>query len=149
MDDIFTPLVEAAEFQDLFEPAFTPLELDDSQYRTLIRAKVALNNVSAVMTSDERISIQEVVQSIFGGTAYVLDNLNMTLTLFVGGAIDEQLLRIVNRLNLLPKPQGVRYSIFIEGGLNSFAFDDDPTGLGFGDAFDPSIGGQFAEILFI
>lgn len=38
------------------------------------------------------------------------------------------------------------YSQFIDAGPDSFAFDGGPDGLGFGDVFDPGVGGNFANV---
>ena len=110
-DDAFTPLPNRAPFRDLFEEKFTPLTLDDPQYRNLIRIKIAINNYAAFMASDDRISIQDIVQLIFEGQAYIVDNLDMTMTLFISADLDIDFLSLIQNLDLLPKPQGVEIII--------------------------------------
>lgn len=145
--DRFNELREGAPFARRFEPPYTSQQLTDNQYRRLIRAKVALNVTSAYMASDDRVSIQDVINQAFDGRAYVVDNQDMSLTLYVSPSVSLDELRLIRQLNLLPKPQGVRYSFVIlaEPGV-TFGFDNNPNSLGFADKFDPSrIGGIFAR----
>jgi len=145
--DRFNALREGAPFARRFEPQYTSQQLTDNQYRRLIRAKVALNVCSAYIASDDRISIQEVINQAFGGRAYVVDNQNMSLTLYVSPSVSLDELRLIRQLDLLPKLQGVRYSFVIqaEPGV-TFGFDSNPNSIGFADRFDPSrVGGIFAR----
>lgn len=145
--DRFDPLREGAPFARRFEPQYTSQQLTDNQYRRLIRAKVALNVCSAYIASDDRISIQEVINQAFDGRAYVVDNQNMSLTLYVSPSVSLDELRLIRQLDLLPKPQGVRYSFVIqaEPGV-TFGFDSNPNSIGFADRFDPTReGGIFAR----
>ena len=147
--DRFDALREGAPFSRHFEPAYTSQQLDDNQYRRLIRAKVTLNVCSAYIASDDRISIQDVINQAFGGRAYVVDNQNMSLTLYISPSVSLDELRLIRRLGLLPKPQGVRYSFVVlaEPGV-TFGFDSNPNSLGFADRFDPTReGGIFARAL--
>ena len=146
--DLFDEDIESAPFLDLFENEYTDFQLDDNDYRFFIKAKIAKNVVSAYMTSDDRISIQDAIQLSFNGLAYVTDNQDMTLTLYVSPSFDTQRLLLIKALDLLPKPQGVRYKFIIGAGDGIFGFDDDPQALGFGDLFDDTVGGTFASLIF-
>jgi hypothetical protein len=145
--DLFNDAVVSAPFKDLFESDYTPQQLDDATYRFLIKAKIAKNVASAYLVSDERITIQDVVRSVFGDGAYVIDNQDMSLTLYIGLGVDIELLAIVRELDLLPRPQGVYYKFVISADYDSFGFSDDPNALGFGDVFDSTVGGAFAELI--
>jgi len=150
MFDAFDSSVSSAPFFDAFETIYATQELDDFDYRFFIKAKISTNIASAYMVSDERVSIQDAVMLAFDSEATVVDNLDMTLFLYVSTVIDADRLRLVLQLNLLPKPQGVRYRIVqIDQDSKSFGFDDDVFALGFGDAFDANIGGVFAEFIFL
>ncbi len=140
--DKFNPTIKSAPFFDKESELFTAIELNDNDFRFFIKAKVALNYCSAVMASDERISMQEVIQKAFNGQAYIVDNKDMTLTLFISPLFDLNKLELVKVLNLLPKPQAVRYDIIIQAdsGL-TFGFSDNPNSKGFADRFDASLGG--------
>lgn len=143
----FNPLRVGAPFYSKFSSKFTDLQLGDSDYRFFIRVKAAKNRASGYVSSDKYISIQDVVLSAFDGRAYVVDNLDMTLTLYVSPVVSLDRLRLIQALNLLPKPQGVRYKVIIqaEPGI-TFGFDNNPLSLGFGSKFDPSrVGGIFAR----
>jgi len=145
--DKFNTLDFSAPFQDKFEPTRTDLELDDTAYRFFIKVKVAYNNGSAYMVSDSEISIQEVISTIFKGEAYVVDAFTMALSLYVSPAYSSELLLAVQRLGLLPRPQGVRFDRIIQampGG--TLGFSDSPSARGFSDKFDPqATGGIFAS----
>lgn len=145
--DLFDADIESAPFLDLFESEYTDYQLDDNDYRFFIKAKISKNIVSAYMASDNRVSIQDSIQLSFDGLAYVTDNQDMTLTLYVSPGIDEQRILLIRSLDLLPKPQGVRYKLIIGSGGDFFGFDDDPQALGFGDVFDDTVGGQFASLI--
>lgn len=148
--DAFDASVPSAVFYDAFEAVYTSQVLDDEDFRFFIKAKIASNIASAYMISDDRVSIQDAIQAAFDGQAFVKDNLDMSLFLYVSTAVDAARIRIVNNLDLLPKTQGVRWRIVqIDSDVDSFGFTDDESALGFGDAFDPSIGGTFAEFIFI
>jgi hypothetical protein len=133
----FDVLRVGGPFFDRFSNPFTSQQLNDDDYRFFIRVKVALNWASAYLTSDERIGIQDVILAAFDGRAYVVDNLDMTLTLYISPVISLDRLRLIQRLNLLPKPQGVRYDLVIQAEPGStFGFSSNPNSLGFADKFD-------------
>ena len=142
--DKFDPLRIGGPFFDKFSSPYTVQQLNDNDYRFFIRVKVALNWASAYVSSDERISIQDVILAAFEGRAYVVDNLNMTLTLYVSPVVSLERLRLIRRLNLLPKPQGVRYAEVIQAEPGAtFGFDSNPNSLGFADKFDSGREGGF------
>lgn len=149
--DKFNELVESAPFYDKFSIPYTDMQLDDNDYRFFIKAKIAKNAASAFIASDDRTSIQDVVQILFNGEAYVIDNKDMTLVLHVPPTVNLDILRLIVNLNLLPKPQGVRYDLIISANTtNTFGFADDPNAVGFADKFDPdSIPGYFAEKIIL
>lgn len=137
----------SAPFQDALSPAYNDKTLQDNEYRALIKVKAALNNGSAFMVSDEFISMQEVIVQAFSGEAFVVDNKDMTLTLYISTNLEQDVLNLVKALDLLPKPLGVKYRNTIEIDFSgSFGFSDNPNSLGFADATDSNIeGGIFAN----
>lgn len=143
----FDPMRIGGPFFSKFSSAFTDLQLNDSDYRFFIRVKAALNRASGYVSSDIYIDIQEVVLAAFDGRAYVVDNLDMTLTLYVSPVVSLDRLNLIRALNLLPKPQGVRYKVIIqaEPGV-TFGFSSNPLSRGFASKFDPlREGGFFAR----
>lgn len=134
-----------APFISLFESKYTDLQLDDIDYRFFIRAKIAVNQGSAYLVSDEYLSIQDVIEQLFNGTGYVIDNYDMSLNLYVPYSITDDRLNLIVKLGLLPKPQGVRYNQFKRGGSDSFGFSDQVGSKGFGSIFDPSVGGSLSS----
>jgi hypothetical protein len=147
-DDKFAVIADVAPFLDKFESPRTPLELDDFDYRQFIRAKAAVNIGGPEMVADSGVSIQDAVGSLFQDMAYAVDNLDMSLTLYVSPVFDDDRLGAIRSLDLLPRPQGVRYDIVQAAIGETFAFADNPDALGFGDKSDPAIGGVFASKVF-
>jgi len=136
-DDKFSPLADRAPFQDKFERAYTSLQLDDTAYRFFIRARIAKNVGGPYLADDQGLAIQEVVGTLFDGLAYVLDKKDMTLTLYVSPQYNLDNLRAILKLDLLPKPQGVRYSEIVQAGPGeTFGFSDNVNSLPFADKFD-------------
>jgi len=113
-DDKFLTLFGLAPFQDKFAPANTDLELDDNTFRLFIKAKIAKNVGGPYLVDDRGLSIQEAVNKLFNGAAYVIDRQDMTLALFVDPSFDLDKLSAIVALDLLPKPQGVSYEVIIE-----------------------------------
>jgi len=151
-DDKFFPVADAAHFQDKFERRYTDLQLDDSNFRFFIRARIAKNVGSPYLVDDEGLSIQQAINTLFEGLAYVLDNQDMTLTLYVSPQFNLDRLRAIISLELLPKPQGVRYGFIIQAGPGeTFGFADNPNAQPFANKFDLANepGGRFAEKVVI
>jgi hypothetical protein len=99
------------------------------------------------MVYDDKISIQDVINTAFGGKAYVIDNKDMSMNLYLDYSIGLNTFDYLQKLDLLPKPQGVRYRNIVQFFADeTFGFSDNPASLGFGDRFDSSvIGGKFAS----
>lgn len=138
---------EAYPFQDKFEPAYSDLQLNDVDYQFFIKAKIAVNTCHAYMMSEEKNSVQDVVNQAFESKAYVVDNYDMTLKLYVSYTFDIERIKLIEKLGLLPKPQGVRYTMIIQADPGeTFGFSENPNSKGFGDKFNPAaIGGVFAN----
>lgn len=143
----FDPMRIGGPFFSKFSSAFTDLQLGDSDYRFFIRVKAALNRAAGYVSTDRYIDIQDVVLAAFDGRAYVVDNLDMTLTLYVSPVVSLDRLRLIRALNLLPKPQGVRYKVIIQAEIGlTFGFSNNPDSKGFASKFDPlREGGLFAR----
>ena len=147
-EDKFNPLADRAPFQDKFERDYTSLQLDDLAYRFFIRAKISRNTGGPYLVDDRALSIQDAVNTLFSGAAYVIDQKNMTLVLYVSPTFNFERLLAIIRLDLLPKPQGVRYKIITQAGPGeTFGFADNTNSLPFADKFDMANqpGGRFAN----
>ena len=130
-------------FDKFTDVGYTDTELSDIQMRRLIKAKVAKNITSPYMVSDERISLQDVINSAFSGAAYVVDNYDMFMTLYVDESVIIADLTLINNLNLLPSTQGVGYkSIISYSTVSTFGFSDNTNAKTFGE-------GVFANRLLI
>ena len=121
-------------FDKFTDVGYADTELSDIQMRNLIRAKIAKNITSPYMVADERISLQDVINSAFNGAAYVVDNYDMSLTLYVDEIVSLDDLILINNLNLLPSPQGVGYKKIISySNETTFGFKDNPHAKSFGE----------------
>lgn len=146
--DVFDDGRASAPFFDLFERAYTDLELDDEAYRLFQKVIIARNNASAYVTGDDGITIQDAVETAFGvGNAWVDDSLAMSLTLYVTPTIDAETIKILRDNDLLPAPQGVRYRLLFQGEAGeTFGFYEGSQG--FADIFDETReGGVFARAI--
>ena len=125
----------------------TSSQLSDTAYRQMLKVAIARNVAVAVMASNTRLSLQDVIMRAFDGEVYALDNYNMTLSLIAPITFDPVLLAFVRDSGLLPKPVTVRYSpiILAEVGV-SFGFAENPEALGWDDKFEVVANpGTFAE----
>lgn len=93
----------------------------DTPYRIGIRAKIGINTSKG--TAEEAITIFSL---LFGATEVMLQE-------YFPGVVD-----IFGNVNILFQLQG--------DGPEAFAFDGGIDGLGFGDVFDPDVGGTFATL---
>ena len=151
-DKITGPVQNTAPFQDKFERKYTTLQLNDNDYRLFLKAKAASNASSGLMVSDEKISIQDVINQTFAGRAYVIDRQDMSLNVHVAPPYDLDKLKAIRALGLLPKPQGVQYFFIIQSAPGeTFGFSDNLSSLPFADKFDliTQPGGLLAEKVII
>jgi hypothetical protein len=151
-DDKFLNLVDRSPFQDRFEREYTDLQLDDITYRFFIKAKIAKNIGGPYLVDDLGLSIQSAINTLFDGSAYVLDKKDMTLALYVSPQFNIDQLRAILQLNLLPKPQGVAYAEIVQAAPGeTFGFSDNVNSLPFADKFDLTNqpGGRFANKVLI
>lgn len=81
---------------------------NDDSYRKMLKGKIAVNNSSAFIASDERLSIQDVVDLVFDGKIIVRDNKDMSISLLLEPDIDVGLVNAMVSLDLIPRGQGVR-----------------------------------------
>jgi RNAse (barnase) inhibitor barstar len=148
--DQYNPLLpDTFPFRDSLSTNYTDYELDDNDYRFFIRLKIAKNHASAYLGGQkDRPSIQEAVMFAFQGMAYVIDGLDMSMTLYVDRSFSD-LLTYIFALDLLPRPQGVFYRYVFTYAKNTFGFADNPNAKGFADQYNPSFGGVFAEKVII
>ncbi len=135
--DRFNPLRESAPFFDKFGAAYTPYQLQDLEYRKFLKIKIAKNTCSPYLAADEKTSLQQVVFDAFEGRAYVVDNKNQSLTLYVSPSVSEDELNLILSLDILPRPITFNYKVIIqaEPGI-TFGFANNPNSKGFADKFD-------------
>lgn len=149
-DDKSVQLGDLGPLYSKFSEEYTSYELSDSDFRFFIKAKIAKNIARGVMTSDYYKALQDAIIVLFDGLAYVVDNFDMSLTLHISSVMNEDRLRVINQLDLLPRPQGVRYILVQSGLLDTFGFSDNVNCKGFKDKFDDVTepGGKFLIKLY-
>jgi len=125
---------EGPFFRILRDSGFEKTVLSDEQYRFFIRAKIAKNIASARLSSASGDhGLQETIDFLFKSSAFVVDNKDMTLTIYIDESYDLDQLRIIRDENLLPSPQGVGYKTFIQyTESGTFGFANNPNAKGFG-----------------
>lgn len=133
-----------APFYSKFSPAYGVYQLNDNEYRRFLKVKIARNAAGATIASDDRVSLQDVIQTAFNGEAYVTDRKDMTLALHVSPRVSVDELRLIVKLGLLPKPAGVRYDYFyqVTPGM-TFGFSRNPEARGFASKFNAAYQGGF------
>ncbi|EOI6000501.1 DUF2612 domain-containing protein [Salmonella enterica] len=133
-----------APFFSKFAPAYGDYQLGDNEYRRFLKVKIAKNAASSTISSDDRVSLQEVIQAAFNGEAYVTDRKDMTLALNISPKVPPEELRLIVQLGLLPRPAGVRYDYFyqVTPGL-TFGFSRNPAARGFASKFNAASQGGF------
>lgn len=149
--DKFDVTRDSAPFKDKFGTAYTPYQLQEPEYIKFLKIKIAKNNCSPYLVSDEKTSLQQVVFDAFEGRAYVVDNKDQSLSLYVSPSVSLDELRLILNLDILPRPITFNYRIIIqsEPGV-TFGFSNNPNSKGFADKFDPSReGGIFARKLIL
>lgn len=95
---------------------------DDNEYRFFLKIKIAQNAGSAFMVSDTKPSVQDVIQFAFDGLAYVIDNKDMSLSLYISSAFNINRLLLTLELGLLHKPQAVGYRVIMVDPTLPFGF---------------------------
>ena len=131
-----------------------PDRLSDTLYLQMLRVKIAKNNSSGFMVSDDKISIQDVINTAFDGAGLVTDNMDMSLSLYIDSEdVTPELINLIIYADLLPKPQGVRYDISANTsgefafGMSEEGEPDDDSILGFSElGYSPNGGGELAEL---
>ena len=92
------------------------MEVSDQIYRILLKAKIAKNNSDA--------TIEGILQSIATVTdinaVRLLDYEDMSFAVEFGETLDSVTRFALNNFNVIPKPQGVRFTGYIETPLNTY-----------------------------
>lgn len=99
--------------------------VSDDQFRFFIQLRIAVNVATAMMVSDDRITLQDVIRFAFPESAYLDDHQDMTLSLHIEGDFDTELTLAMIRLGLLPKPHAVGYRYVLHGPVSPvFGFSE-------------------------
>ena len=125
---------EGPLFDGIADVGYTDTQLDDRLLRFFIRAKIAKNICCAYMAHASKTTLQDVVMFLFESMGYVVDNYDMTLTLYIDQNYDENKVLLLQAQNLLPKPQAVRYRDgYIQyNSAGTFGFSENPYAQTFG-----------------
>ena len=145
MGDKFLTVV-SYPMKDKFEIPYTTGQLNDNDYRFFIKAKIIKNTVSAYMIRAKGNSLQNAIDFLFDSKAYIVDNKNMSLTIYIDSTFDFSLTPFINQLDIIPRPQGVDIKTVISYNTgDTFGFSDNANSKGFGDKFGTPINSYFAN----
>lgn len=151
MGDLFV-IDQGKPFNGLFDNQNNDQILTDTQYRLLLKAKVLVNVVKSTLVSDDdSIDLNQAILQAFDGLAYLIDNSNMSMTLFIDNSVTNEYVNALWDVGLIAKPMGVGY-IIIKQDLNSdnnFIMGDlfgTPTPNPMGDLFGSEQGKPFNEM---
>jgi len=142
MDDKFLTVI-TYPMRDKFEIPYSSSELNDNTYRFFIKAQIIKNYSKATMIDTNNLSIQNAVDYPFNNKAYMTDNKNMTMNIYINNTFDFNMIQYINQLDIIPRPQGVRYSNIISY-VESETFGFNPNNKGFGDKFGAHIDSYYA-----
>lgn len=121
-----------APFKTLETYPYFDAELDDYQYRFLIRAKIAKNFFSGAMSGEH--GLIQFLNFIFQNKVYTVDNHDMNINIYIHKGIDETMFRYIINSDLFPKPAGVRIKFIGYLQIEAFGFNGNPIARGFGMA---------------
>ena len=136
-------VVVSYPFRGKFEIPYSDGQLNDNDYRFFIKAKIIKNYVTSKNIDSNNFSIQNALDYLFNSKAYISDNHDMTMTLNIDGGFDILKLTSLKNLDLLPRPQGVRYNTFVSY-QDSFTFGFNSFNTGLGSKFAISEPSRFA-----
>lgn len=124
-------VVVSYPFRSKFEIPYSDGQLNDNDYRFFIKARIIKNYATSKNIDSNKLSIQDLVDYLFNSKAYITDNYDMTMTLYIDSSYDSSNLTYLENLDLLPRPQGVRYNTLVsyQEGI-TFGFNSFNTGLG-------------------
>lgn len=132
----------AASWKGPYEATEGITTLDDETYRAVIKAKIGSNYWNGTAAG-----LNEIGQSVFstlGVQCFVLDNMDMSTTVYIMGAPSQVLIEMIKRGVAPPKTAGVRITGYILAsapGAPFFALSVPTTsltaGLDFGSFGDP------------
>ena len=112
-----------APMLDQTQVLFTDLELNDTDYRKFLKAKVSKNFASNTIASNKKISTNDALNFLFDGGAYAKDNFNMSFDVLIENTVDTSLLTYINALDLIPRPAAVNINyVLISAG--TFGYSD-------------------------
>ena len=92
-------------FFSINENPYTDYEMDDDLYRFYINAKV-INNFVTAKLSTGNFSIQQAVDNLFENKGIIVDNRDMTFTIWVKESFEIDKIKFIEMLNLYPLPCG-------------------------------------------
>lgn len=93
--------------------------LNDTDYQVLLKARIAQN-----MWKGKIGALQPLWNNIFPGEAImVVDNQDMSMNVFVGGALSLTIRDLVRNGYIVPRPEGVLVNYYFFGDVPVFGFD--------------------------
>lgn len=118
--------------------------LTDEEYRKFIRARITKNSTRS--TPEDIISQ---VRFIFESPLVVFVDGNTSYEVSIGKKLTLNEKALITDTDIIPKTAGVGATYVSEFNSESFfGFSEVPGSLGFGSVSNPSLGGQFGQLIF-
>lgn len=92
-------------FYELGTPYSGTTVLGDGDFRTVLRARIVRNQADGTIAS-----LEHALAYIFGVPSFITDNGNLTLGLTVASPLTPTDQALLNTLDILPRPAGIRIS---------------------------------------
>lgn len=110
-----------APYRTINDRLYSSRQLNDTEYRYIIKAKIAFNNVSCFLyNSEDRLSLQDAYSIIFNNRVAVIDTQLMSIDILLSNDVSYREILLVQKTGLLPRPAGVRIRNIMRITDNSF-----------------------------
>lgn len=94
--------------------------LDDETYRAVLKARIGANYWNGAVDTVNKIGQTALSQQDI--LCFVLDNMNMAITIYIIGTPNQALIEMIKRGVIPPKPAGVRVDGYILASLSNAPF---------------------------
>lgn len=130
-------------FRSNSEPVTGNRELSDTEYRFFIRARISKNRTSS---TPEDIINQ--IKFILGVEQVLFDDGDTEYSISVGKVLTSEEKSVLLNTDIVPKTAGVRVNYITQYNFdNFFGFEGMPNSAGLGSINNPSLGGQFGQLI--
>ena len=102
-----------APFKTGNEATYSDTQLNNEDYRFLIKAKIIRNFTYCSLSKPNKLNMQKAIDYLFNNKGWIKDNYNMTFDLYVSEVFDLDKIALIQALDLFPLPKGTRINQII------------------------------------